>query len=340
MPKRALITGITGQDGSYLAEFLLEQGYQVYGTIRRTSTCSHERICHIEDRIKLISADLLDQSSLTEALEYSHADEVYNLASMSSIDVSFRQPITSAEITGLAVTRMLEAVRRAEWQIRFFQASSAEIFGNSPIYPQNELTPYHPRNPYGAAKLYGHSMTVNYRESYNLFACNGILFNHESPRRGLEFVTRKIAHSVARIRYGLQHKLVLGNLEARRDWGYAPEYVKAMWLMLQQDAPDDYVIATGVTHSVSDFVALAFAYAGIDEWQEYVEICPEQKRPSDIELLIGDASKAQNILHWSPTVTFQELVEIMVKSELQDISKQVFQKRYIEKDLYEDAAIV
>lgn len=275
-----------------------------------------------------------------DALEYSHADEVYNLASMSSIDVSFRQPVAAAEITGLAVTRMLEAVRRASWDIRFFQASSAEIFGNSTIYPQNELTSYRPRNPYGAAKLYGHSMTVSYRESYNLFACNGILFNHESPRRGLEFVTRKIAHGVARIRRGLQSKLVLGNLDARRDWGYAPEYAQAMWLMLQQDTPDDYVIATGITHSVRDFVASAFACAGIEDWQEYVEICPEQKRPADIELLIGDASKAQRRLHWSPTVTFQKLVEIMVESELKDISKQASPKSSIEKDLFEDAALV
>lgn len=337
---RALITGITGQDGSYLAEFLLEQGYQVFGVIRRTSTCNDERIRHLGDRVKLISADLLDQSSLTEALEYSQADEVYNLAAMTSIDASFRQPIASAEITGLAVTRMLEAVRRAHRKIRYFQASSAEIFGNSQIYPQNEHTPFHPRNPYGAAKLYGHCMTVNYRESYGLYACNGILFNHESPRRGLEFVTRKISHSVARIRQGLQNKLVLGNLDAQRDWGFAPEYVKAMWLMLQQDAPDDYVIATGVTHSVRDFVASAFAYAGIDDWQEYVEICPEQKRPADIELLIGDATKARRELRWSPTVTFQELVKIMVGSELQLVSEPEFQSRRIEQKLLRDAAII
>src|SRR6266487_3045825 len=260
----ALITGITGQDGSYLAEFLLEKGYQVYGMVRRTSTFNNERIRHLLDRIELIDADLLDQLSLIQALRQSQADEVYNLAAMSFVATSFQQPVATGEYTALSVARMLEAVRLADWPIRFYQASTSEMFGKAQAAPQNEETPFHPRSPYGVAKLYGHWITVNFRESYGMFACSGILFNHEFPRRGTEFVTRKITHGVASIRLGLQDKLVLGNLDARRDWGFAGDYVEAMWLMLQQDSPEDYVVATGRMHSVCEFVTAAFASAGID----------------------------------------------------------------------------
>lgn len=316
----ALITGITGQDGSYLAEFLLSKGYTVYGLIRRTSTASQQRIAHILDQITLIEADLLDQLSLIQALRISQAQEVYNLAAMSFVSTSFQQPFATGEYTGLSVTRMLEAVRLAEWPIRFYQASSSEMFGKVQTIPQNENTPFHPRSPYGVAKLYGHWITINFRESYNMFACSGILFNHESPRRGMEFVTRKLSHAVASIQSGMQKKIVLGNLEARRDWGFAGDYVQAMWQMLQQDTPDDYVIATGVTHSVRDLVVAAFASAGIDDWQRYVEVDPRLFRPAEVDLLIGDASKAYKQLGWQPTMTFENLVNMMVECDLQSLS--------------------
>ena len=316
----ALITGITGQDGSYLAEFLLQKGYDVYGLVRRTSTMDKQRIAHILDRITLISADLLDQLSLIQALQTSRADEVYNLAAMSFVSTSFQQPSATGEYTGLSVTHMLEAVRLADWPIRFYQASSSEMFGKVRAVPQNEDTAFYPRSPYGVAKLYGHWITINFRESYDMFACSGILFNHESPRRGMEFVTRKISHAVASIRLGLQKKLVLGNLDARRDWGFAGDYVEAMWQMLQQNAPEDYVIATGVTHSVRDFVIAAFACAGIDDWQRYVEVDSGLFRPAEVDLLIGDASKARKRLGWQPTVTFENLVTMMVERDLEALA--------------------
>lgn len=319
---RALITGITGQDGSYLAEFLLQKGYDVYGMVRRTSTVNKERIAHIVNNITLIDADLLDQLSLIQALQTSRADEVYNLAAMSFVSTSFQQPVATGEYTALSVTRMLEAVRLASWPIRFYQASSSEMFGKVRTVPQNEDTPFHPRSPYGVAKLYGHWITINFRESYNMFACSGILFNHESKRRGMEFVTRKISHSVARIHLGLQNKLALGNLDAQRDWGFAGDYVQAMWHMLQQQTPDDYVIATGVTHSVRDFVIAAFACVGIEDWQRYIEVDPKFFRPAEVDLLIGDASKAHKQLGWQPTVTFEQLVSMMVENDVQMLSRQ------------------
>ena len=320
---RALITGITGQDGSYLAEFLLGKGYQVYGMIRRTSTFNCERIRHLLNDIELIDADLLDQLSIVQALRYSLPDEVYNLAAMSFVGKSFRQPVATGEYTALSVTRMLEAVRLCDWPIRFYQASTSEMFGKAQAVPQNETTPFYPRSPYGVAKLYGHWITVNFRESYNMFACSGILFNHESPRRGHEFVTRKISYSVARIRLGLQKKLVLGNLEAQRDWGFAGDYVEAMWCMLQQDFSDDFVIATGVTHSVRDFVIAAFECAGINDWQKYVEVDPQLFRPAEVDYLIGDASKAHKQLGWHPRVTFEQLVAMMVESDLELVSAEL-----------------
>lgn len=316
----ALITGITGQDGSYLAEFLLEKGYRVYGMVRRTSTFNNERIRHLLDRIELIDADLLDQLSLIQALRQSQADEVYNLAAMSFVATSFQQPVATGEYTALSVVRMLEAVRLADWPIRFYQASTSEMFGKAQTAPQNEHTPFYPRSPYGVSKLYGHWITVNFRESYNMFACSGILFNHESPRRGHEFVTRKISRGVARIKSGLQDKLVLGNLEAQRDWGFAGDYVEAMWHMLQQDKPDDYVIATGSTHSVRDFVVAAFAHVGIHDWQRYVEIDPQLYRPAEVDQLIGDASRARQRFGWRPRITFEELVSMMVENDLQQVS--------------------
>ena len=316
----ALITGITGQDGSYLAEFLLEKGYQVYGMVRRTSTFNNERIRHLLDRIELIDADLLDQLSLIQALRQSQADEVYNLAAMSFVATSFQQPVSTGEYTALSVVRMLEAVRLADWPIRFYQASTSEMFGKAQTVPQNERTPFYPRSPYGVAKLYGHWITVNFRESHNMFACSGILFNHESSRRGHEFVTRKISRGVASIKLGLQDKVVLGNLDAQRDWGFAGDYVEAMWQMLQQDKPDDYVIATGTTHSVRDFVVTAFAHVGIHDWQRYVEIDPQLYRPAEVDQLIGDASKAHQRFGWHPRVTFEELVSMMVENDLQQVS--------------------
>lgn len=318
----ALITGITGQDGSYLAELLLEKGYHVYGMIRRSSTFNDVRIKHLLNDIEIIDADLVDQLSLISALKRSRADEVYNLAAMSFVGTSFQQPVATGEYTAMSVARMLEAVRIADWPIRFYQASSSEMFGKVQEVPQTERTPFYPRSPYGVAKLYGHWITVNFRESYNLFACSGILFNHESPRRGLEFVTRKISHGVARIKLGLQEKLRLGNLDAQRDWGFAGDYVEAMWLMLQQDTPDDYVIATGHTHSVRDFAMAAFASVGIDDWERYVEIDQTLFRPAEVDHLIGDASKASRALGWQPKVSFEQLVEMMVRSDLEHLSQQ------------------
>lgn len=322
---RALITGITGQDGSYLAELLLEKGYRVYGMIRRTSTFSGERILHLLNDIELIDADLLDQLSLIRALRTSHADEVYNLAAMSFVGNSFQQPVATGEYTGMSVTRLLEAIQLCDWPIRFYQASTSEMFGKTQVVPQNELTPFYPRSPYGVAKLYGHYTTVNFRESYQMFACSGILFNHESPRRGHEFVTRKISSGIARIKNGLQHKLVLGNLEAQRDWGFAGDYVEAMWRILQQDSPEDFVIATGVMHSVRDFVKAAFEYADISDWEQYVEIDPQLFRPAEVDQLIGDASKAQKKLGWYPKITFEQLVAMMVESDLKRVSSETKQ---------------
>jgi GDPmannose 4,6-dehydratase len=313
----ALITGITGQDGSYLAEFLLHKGYRVYGAVRRASTFNDERIRHLLHDIELIDADLLDILSLLQALSHSNADEVYNLAAMSFVGSSFQQPLATGEYTGLGVTRLLEAVRLTGRPIRFYQASSSEMFGMVQAIPQNESTAFYPRSPYGVAKLYGHWITVNYRESYDMYACSGILFNHESPRRGLEFVTRKISQAVARISLGLQDKLCLGNLDACRDWGFAGDYVEAMWRMLQQDVPEDYVIATGVSHSVREFLDVAFEYVDIDDWSRYVEVDRRLFRPADVELLLGDATKARQKLGWAPQTTFKELVHMMVEHDLQ-----------------------
>ncbi len=313
---RALITGITGQDGSYLAEFLLTKGYRVSGLVRRTSTPNTERIRHMLDDIELLDADLLDQSSLMQAIRSARPDEIYNLAAMSFVGTSFQQAVATGEYTGLGVTRMLEAVRFADWPIRLYQASTSEMFGKVQTIPQNELTPFYPRSPYGVAKLYAHWMIVNFRESYDLFACSGILFNHESPRRGLEFVTRKISRGVARIALGVDEKLVLGNLDARRDWGFAGDYVAAMWRILQQDKPDDYVIGTGASHSVRDFVQAAFARVNIDDWERYVDVDTRFFRPTEVDCLIADASKAERVLGWRPTVSFEELVGMMVEHDL------------------------
>lgn len=323
----ALITGITGQDGSYLAELLLEKGYKVYGMVRRASTFNDERIRHLLDRIELLDADLLDQLSLISALRRSQPDEVYNLAAMSFVATSFQQPVATGEYTALSVARMLEAVRLLDRPVRFYQASTSEMFGKVQAVPQDERTPFYPRSPYGVAKLYGHWITTNFRESYNMFACSGILFNHESPRRGLEFVTRKISHAVARIKLGLQDKLVLGNLDAERDWGFAGDYVEAMWLMLQQGEPEDYVIATGRTHSVRDFVVAAFACAGIKDWERYVETDSQFLRPAEVDQLIGDASKARKQLGWRPRVSFEELVNMMVESDLRLLSDSPFVRK-------------
>jgi GDPmannose 4,6-dehydratase len=317
--KRALITGITGQDGSYLAELLLEKGYEVHGMVRRASTENFERIEHLTDRISLVQADLLDPSSLLEALEEARPDEVYNLGAQSFVPTSWRQPVLTAEFTAVGVTRLLEAIRRVNPDIRFYQASSSEMFGKVREVPQSETTPFYPRSPYGVAKVYGHFITVNYRESYGLFAVSGILFNHESPRRGLEFVTRKISDSVARIKLGLAEELRLGNLDAQRDWGYAGDYVEAMWLMLQRDDPEDYVIATGQEHSVHEFAEIAFGHVGLDA-STYVKTDPEFLRPAEVDHLVGDASKAREQLGWEPRVSFQELVELMVDADLERVS--------------------
>ncbi len=313
----ALITGITGQDGSYLAEFLLEQGYTVFGLVRRSSVVNDVRIRHLRDQIKLIDGDLLDQLSLIRALEDARPDEVYNLAAQSFVPTSFRQPVLTGEYTALGVTKLLEAVRVVNKAVKFYQASSSEMFGKVREIPQTERTPFHPRSPYGVAKVYGHWIVVNYRESYGIFACSGILFNHESPRRGLEFVTRKISDGVARIKLGLQPRLGLGNLDARRDWGYAKDYVRAMWLMLQQPDADDYVVATGETQSISEFAELAFRRIGIENWRDRVDVDPAMLRPADVEVLVGDATKARDVLRWEPTVRFPDLVHMMVDADIE-----------------------
>jgi len=320
MAKRALITGITGQDGSYLAELLLDKGYEVRGMVRRSSTENFERIQHLTDKVPLIQADLLDQSSLVEALEEAEPDELYNLGAQSFVPTSWRQPVLTAEFTAVGVTRLLEAMRRVNPDIRFYQASSSEMFGKVREVPQSETTPFYPRSPYGVAKAYGHFITVNYRESYGLFAASGILFNHESPRRGLEFVTRKISDGVARIKLGLADDLRLGNLDAKRDWGFAGDYVEAMWLMLQTDDPEDYVIATGEEHSVQEFVDIAFAHAGLDPTQ-HVKTDPEFLRPAEVDHLVGNASKAREQLGWAPRVSFRELAEMMVDADLERLSR-------------------
>ena len=318
-PKRALITGITGQDGSYLAELLLDEGYEVFGMVRRASTENFDRISHLIDRVTLVQGDLLDQFSLVSVLETARPTEVYNLAAQSFVPTSWRQPVLTAEFTSVGVTRMLEAVRQVDPLIRFYQASSSEMFGKVQEVPQTETTPFYPRSPYGVAKVYGHFITVNYRESYGLFAVAGILFNHDSPRRGLEFVTRKISDGVARIKLGLSDELRLGNMDAKRDWGFAGDYVRAMWLMLQQDEPSDYVIATGVEHSVQTFVDLAFAHVGLDP-AKHVVTDQEFVRPAEVDHLVGDASKARGELGWEPKVSFQELVEMMVDADLERLS--------------------
>ena len=311
----ALITGITGQDGSYLAEFLLNKGYHVVGMVRRSSTINFERIAHIQEKIDIVQGDLHDQSSLMDILDEYKPDEVYNLAAQSFVPTSWRQPVLTGEVTALGVTRLLEAIRLVRPQARFYQASSSEMFGKVREVPQRETTPFYPRSPYGVAKVYGHWITVNYRESYNLFAVSGILFNHESPRRGLEFVTRKITYTVAKIKLGLANELRLGNLEAKRDWGYAGDYVRAMWLMLQQDEPEDYVVGTGETHSVREFCEIAFSHVGLD-YRDYVVQDPRFFRPAEVDLLVADPTKAHEKLGWRPEVSFEELVKLMVDADL------------------------
>ena len=321
MSRRALITGITGQDGSYLAELLLDKGYEVHGMVRRSSTEKFDRIEHLRDRITLHQADLLDHRSLVDALRAAKPDEVYNLAAMSFVAVSWIQPTLTAEFTGVGVTRMLEAVREACPDARFYQASSSEMFGKVLETPQTEATPFYPRSPYGVAKVYGHHITVNYRESYDLFAASGILFNHESERRGLEFVTRKITWHAAAIKLGKLEKLSLGNLDARRDWGYAKDYVEAMWLMLQHSTPEDFVIATGETNTVRRCVEIAFDEAGLGDFEPLVEIDDSLKRPAEVDLLVGDPSKARRELGWEPKTTFEELIRLMVRSDLELLSR-------------------
>ena len=319
--KRAVITGITGQDGSYLAEFLLEKDYEIFGLIRRSSTVNFERISHLQDKVELISGDLLDQKSLVTALQTSKPHEVYNLGAQSFVPASWEQPMLTGEITGLGVTRMLEAIRTTDEKIRFYQASTSELFGKTQETPQSETTPFYPRSPYGVSKLYAHWITINYRESFDMFACAGILFNHESPRRGLEFVTRKITHAVARIKHGMDEELRLGNLDARRDWGFAGDFVQAMWLMLQQDKPDDFVIATGETRTIREFCQVAFDRAGLD-WEKYVVIDERFFRPAEVNILLGDAAKASETLGWKPGTSFEKMVQLMVDHDLQMIAKQ------------------
>ncbi len=318
MKKRALITGITGQDGSYLAEFLLTKDYEVFGLVRRTSTLNFERIQHIQDKIKLISGDMLDQTSMTRALSEIRPQEIYNLAAQSFVQTSWTQPVFTGDVTALGVTRMLDAIRTIDPTIRFYQASSSEMFGKVQEVPQKETTPFYPRSPYGVAKVYGHWITVNYRESYNMHATSGILFNHESPRRGLEFVTRKVTHHVARIKLGLANELRIGNLDAQRDWGFAGDYIQAMWLMLQQDTPDDYVVATGQTYSVEKLLETAFGCVDLD-WKKYAIQDPSFMRPAEVDLLVGDPSKAGTKLGWEPQVTFEQLIQMMVESDLQHL---------------------
>lgn len=316
MSRTALITGITGQDGSYLAELLLEEGYEVHGTVRRTSVEKFDRIRHLMDGITLHQADLLDQNSIMSILQEVEPDEVYNLAAQSFVPTSWKQPIYTGEVNAIGVTRILEAIRLTNKEIKFYQASSSEMFGNTPYSPQNEKTPFYPRSPYGVAKVYGHFITVNYRESYGMFCVSGILFNHESPRRGEEFVTRKITSSVARIRFGLQDSLKLGNLDARRDWGFAGDYMRAVYLMMQHEIPDTFVIATGIAHSVKDFCKAAFECVDMD-WEKYVEVDESLLRPADVSHLLGDSSKAETVLGWKPEVSFEQLVEMMVKSDIE-----------------------
>ncbi len=320
MTKTALVTGVTGQDGSYLAEFLLGQGYRVVGMVRRTSTINFDRIRHIQNKIELVQGDLLDQMSIIGILNEHHPEEVYNLAAQSFVPTSFTQPVLTGEFTALGVTRMLEAIRIVDPSVRFYQASSSEMFGKVVEVPQRETTPFHPRSPYGVAKVYGHWITINYRESYNIHASSGILFNHESPRRGLEFVTHKITDAVARIKLGMANELRLGNLSSERDWGYAADYVRAMWMMLQQDAPDDYVVATGETHSVEEFVQEAFSYVNLD-WHDFVVQDERYYRPAEVDQLVGDARKAGEKLGWEPTVDFRQLVRIMVDADLEALQE-------------------
>ena len=317
--KRALITGITGQDGSYLAEFLLGKGYGVYGMVRRASFQRFDRIQHILDRVEIIEGDLTDQSSLDDAMKTTAPDEVYNLASQSFVPTSWNQPVLTADVTGTGVTRILEAIRRHKPDSKFYQASTSEMFGKVRETPQSETTPFYPRSPYGVAKVYAHWITINYRESYNIFACSGICFNHESPRRGLEFISRKVTDGVARIKLGLADQLKLGNLEARRDWGFAKDFVEAMWLMLQQDQPEDYVIATGVSHSVRDLVDTAFDYVGLPT-EPYVVIDPKLFRPAEVDILVGDASKAKADLGWTPISSFKEMIHTMVEADLKRLA--------------------
>ena len=318
--KRALITGITGQDGSYLAELLLDQGYEVHGMVRRASTEKFDRIEHLRDRLILHQGDLLDQRSLVDTLRASQPEEIYNLAAMSFVAVSWVQPTLTAEFTGVGVTRILEAMREACPEARFYQASSSEMFGKVRETPQNEATPFYPRSPYGVAKAYGHFITINYRESYDLFCASGILFNHESERRGLEFVTRKITWHAAAIKHGIRKELALGNLDAKRDWGYAKDYVEAMWLMLQHDTPEDFVIATGETHTVRRCVEIAFDHVGLD-WEPYVRLDPQFVRPAEVDLLVGDYGKAERVLGWKPKTNFEQLIRLMVDSDMKLLAR-------------------
>lgn len=320
MAKKALITGITGQDGSYLAEFLLQQGYDVYGMVRRTSTVRYERIQHIQNQLQIIQGDMGDLSSLITAIKDIEPDEVYNLAAQSFVPTSWNQPVFTGDITGLGVTRILDAIRSVNPAIRFYQASSSEMFGKVQEVPQRETTPFYPRSPYGVAKVYGHWITINYRESYDMFACSGILFNHESPRRGMEFVTRKITYHAAKIKLGLANEIRIGNTDAKRDWGFAGDYVRAMWLMLQQDSPEDYVVATGETHSVERLLEVAFSCVDL-EWQNYAIQDPRFMRPAEVDLLVGDPSKASSKLGWEPQVSFEELITMMVESDLQKLKE-------------------
>jgi len=319
---RVLVTGITGQDGSYLAEFLLDKGYEVYGMVRRSSVENFNRIEHIRDKLKFVQADLLDQLSIIDAIKESRPDEIYNLGAMSFVPISWKQPVLTGEFTGLGVTRMLEAARHMNRNVKFYQASSSEMFGKVREIPQNEKTPFYPCSPYGVAKVYGHYTTVNYRESYDMFACSGILFNHESPRRGLEFVTKKVTYGAAKIKLGLADSLYLGNLDAKRDWGYAKDYIEAMWLMLQQNTPEDYVISTGETHSVKEWVEASFQCLDLD-WGKYVKIDKSFIRPVDVDLLVGDSSKAEKKLGWKTKVNFNELVKIMVEYDYNYLKKQM-----------------
>ncbi len=317
---RALITGITGQDGSYLAEFLLEKGYEVYGMVRRSSTETFERINHIRDKINLLHGDLLDQNSLSGVIRDTHPDEVYNLAAQSFVPTSWTQPVLTAQFNAVGVTRLLEAIRHFDPKIKFYQASSSEMYGKVRQVPQTEQTPFYPRSPYGIAKVYAHWITVNYRESYDMYACSGILFNHESPRRGLEFVTKKITDGAARIKLGLADELRLGNLDAKRDWGFAGDYVRAMWMMLQEDEPDNYVVSTGENHSVQEFVELAFSHLDLD-YKKYVKIDQRFVRPAEVDMLLGDSSHAHEKLGWKPEVSFSELVKMMVEYDVKKYKK-------------------